>query len=249
MHAFLVFAFLTSNHLVNANQLDTLRISGQQLEMNRLKGSSSTYLVYIEKPDNDLLDVSIWERSVGSLMLGDQKVMKIEQSWRNVVDEKERHIISYCRWNDFGPIYHRSSSWKSGEKEVEAFQFDTRAVVGADSVKDNQKEGFEQLLESPTLNWELDMEIFQTLPFQERVVFAINFYHPGSKKGPMDYYYSVGPLEELPQNDGTSVKSWALSIDYGNGNQATFWIAQKTREVLRMEERFGDIRRYKIKLP
>ncbi|MEM8893369.1 MAG: hypothetical protein AAGC88_02255 [Bacteroidota bacterium] len=236
-------------HLCIATSKDTVNLSGEDLLMSKLNNGTSKYLVYIEKADESLIDMSIWTRTVSDALIDGTRFMKIEQTWRNVNSDKERSLVSYCEWSDFEPLYHYVERTEEGKELIEAFTFREKLIVGTDSVDNNSKLDFSLKLDNPTLNWELDMEVFQTLPYEENMVFSINFYHPGSRKGPQDYHYTVGELVSLPQHNGTSIMSWPLSIDYGNGNQATFWIADESREVLRMEEKFGGIRRYKIKLP
>jgi hypothetical protein len=43
---------------------------------------------------------------------------------------------------------------------------------------------------------------------------------------------------------------WKLEINYDKtgSNSATFYISKKTHDVLKMEERFGKSKRYKVKL-
>ena len=97
------------------------------------------------------------------------------------------------------------------------------------------------------LNWHLDLETFEMLPFKKDTTFLIPFYEFGYDK-PSNIAYSVIGEEFLETYDGTKVNCWLLKHEEKD-NLEKYWISKKTHEVLKMEQKFGNMYRYKIKLP
>jgi hypothetical protein len=101
----------------------------------------------------------------------------------------------------------------------------------------------------PSFNWELDLETFPLLPLKEGKTFVINFYHPGSKGGPAWYNYSVTGSEKITTVNGQGIDCFKLYTEYANNRgNSTWWLSKKTHEVLKMEEHFGPVTRYKLRL-
>ncbi len=219
---------------------DTINIDSNHLQIDKLSLEQANYLVYIELPNGTMKDISIWQRETA--IANNQIVIK--QKWRNQDIKKTRELFSSNSLTNFEPIHHFV---KNGNGDIEAFDFDGLNIKGSDSIQNNLKKDFNLDLGTKTLNWELDIGVFQTLPFQLNKTFVINFYHPGSKRSPAYYQYKVLNKENLTNANGTTSECWVLQIDYGKNNTATFWIDVQTRHLLKMEESFGTIKRYKIK--
>ncbi len=66
---------------------------------------------------------------------------------------------------------------------------------------------------------------------------------------PASAYYKliVQRKESLPTASGVMVNCWVLIIDYGPAT-ATFWVSKKGRQVLKAQDAFRGITRYKMKL-
>ena len=232
----ILVAFILTPLLSSAQvKQDTILLKPSNLKINQLKTGLSRYLVYIEKTDGSLFSTTIWERET---KLENDKII-VNQIWKTTDTSRVRHVYSISNKKDFTPIYHYT---KMGSTLVEAFDFKHDKIVGSDTVKNNSKQSFKIPLSEPSLNWELDLEIFQTLPYAMGKTFALNFYHPGGKAQPNNYYYSV-----IGKEPYRNYSCWLLQIDYGKGNNATFWIDENTFEVVKMEEKYGAITRYKVK--
>lgn len=236
-----IVCILQMNVVFGFQSIDTLKVNSDRLLMNELSAGQARYLVYIEFPDGSLKDISIWERKVS---VKDEKVM-IFQQWKNQDVSKTRELFSVSRLKNFEPIYH---STKNGKGVVEAFEFYPHTIKGADSVTNNSRKDFSLILKEKTFNWELDIEMLQTLPYELGKTFVINFYHPGSKKLPAYYQYKVLSLEDILHSNGEKTRCWVVEIVYSKNNKATFWIDVKHKKMLRMEESFGKIKRLKIKI-
>ncbi|MBL4642135.1 MAG: hypothetical protein JKY44_00950 [Flavobacteriaceae bacterium] len=227
-------------------QVDTITINSKNLILEKIKPKKNTYLVYIEKPDGAVLDVSIWERTVSFTTFNSEKVIVVDQLWKNQEATKTRTIKSINSRKNFQPIYHYS---KNGKGTIEAYTFLNDKIIGTDSVQNNTKKGFEMSNKSNTLNWELDLETYQLLPYKLNTAFNINFYHPGSKSMKPNYYtYSVIGEEKIKVSNQNFVDCWVLKIQHAANSSATYWIDKTTRETIKMIEVFGAIKRYKIKI-
>lgn len=229
-------------------QTDTIRISGKNtLAMAQLKPGNYQYLVYMHNPktgrDGNL---SIWKRKIAFTKWNNQEVIEISQQWFTGDTTTNRTVYSLCQKANFQPIYHYASMQRTG---IEAFNFYNDKIVGADTTANNGKKDFMISLNEPTLNWELDLEIFNTLPIKKvGQEFMINFYHPGGRTAPKFYAYKVTGDEKITGIDGVIHDCWKLKIEYDANSYATFWLSKKTKAVLKMQEYFNGLYRYKVRL-
>lgn len=239
---FITLSFLSST---SQAQIDTINLSKQDLITSNLKPGNHQYLVYYgNAKKKKLAGSSIWNRTVNFKKWNGEDVIEIEQQWYGSDTTFNRYVYSISRKKDFSPIYH-TTKMKNG---VEAFNFSAKQVVGSDSVANNLKKDMKVDSDPSTLNWELDMEVFSTLPFRkEGQRFIINFYHPGGRTNPKYYEYAVSGSETIKLADGKETDCWKLKIEYSPTSSATFWVGKKSREVLKMQETFGAGYRYKVK--
>ncbi|WP_299988174.1 hypothetical protein [uncultured Pontibacter sp.] len=225
-------------------QTDTLRVTSKHLKVKQLKPGTRQYLVTVQTPANPkVLRQSLWTRNVSFEEVAGKEKLVIRQNWVGADTLTNRQLYSICE-KDFKPVFHTGTSARG----TAAFNFEPDRVVGADTVLNNGFKGFSIAAEAATFNWELDMETFESLPLKANTVYLINFYHPGSKTAPQYYSYKVTGSEKLLTVNNTSVDCWMLRIDYSDTNYGTFWISKKTHEVLKMEELFDGVKRFKIKL-
>jgi hypothetical protein len=231
--------------LVAANaQVDTIDVSRDLLVMYLPEGRSQ-YSVSFQMPNGTIRYVGLWNRTVRFSSAGGKEQIVVEQDWWTSDSAAHRKVFSVCSFMDFTPLFHYS---KDGKGKVEAYNFSDNRVTGSDTTAENSRKGFELALSMPTLNWELDLEIFRTLPYALNKTFVISFYHPG---GPPPAYYSyvITAEETLALAGGGQADCWVMTIDYGSGRGATtFWISKKSREVLKTKDFFNGAYRYKVKL-
>lgn len=188
--------------------------------------------------------MTLWNRKTEKANRDGKEVFRITQEWLAENEQFRRSIFTDVNSDDFTSIYH----WTSRIGTIEAFNFSESRIWGADSVENNSKADFEVEAQPYTLNWELDLETFEILPYAKGKKFAIHFHHPGSKTPPKFYLYEVIGSEVL-KSAGAEVDCWKLKIVYDGGtNNATFWISKKNRQVLKMEEHFNSVIRYKVRL-
>jgi hypothetical protein len=137
----------------------------------------------------------------------------------------------------------------SPSRGVRHYVFNNGVVTVPDSSKRTQKDSTLRVeVKLPAFEFPMDLEIFGLVPFKKTgEQFAIAFYEPGSPKA--NYYtLTATGKEELPVSGGSMVKCWILRIDYAADSYATFWISDKTREVVKMKEYFRGRYRYKVRL-
>ncbi|WP_048826011.1 hypothetical protein [Hymenobacter sp. DG25B] len=226
-----------------AQSVDTIR-SFTPRQLRRLKPGTREYLVFRQRTERPQYNTSaVWVREVAV----DEKKQQIavRQLWYAGDTLSNRQVYSLNSLRNFLPLYHRAQTRRSG---LDAFNFLPDRVVGADSVADNKQAGFSMPHTAPTFNWELDLETLELLDYAPNKQFVINFYHPGSKTPPQWYEYRVVGKEKIPVLGGGQEECWLLKINYSEQNYGQFWVSVKTREVLKMEELFNGVMRYKVKL-
>jgi hypothetical protein len=236
---------LNSTTLFAQNNIDTIRAG--QFDLKYLPMGTQQYLVYIKNKDGVKKNIWLWERTTSKEVWSGKERMIIRQQWTTSdTGLNSRHLFSVVDQNDFIPVYHTSTNPKTGK---EAFNFHKTEIITADTVADVTKKDFKMPLTEPSFNWELDLETFPLLPLKEGKTFVINFYHPGGKTPPSWYSYTVTGSEKIKTHSGEMIDCFKLYTEYANNRgNSTWWLNKKTHEVLKMEEHFGPITRYKLKL-
>ncbi|RAJ06778.1 hypothetical protein LX64_01905 [Chitinophaga skermanii] len=228
-------------------QVDTIRVG--QLLPQYLKPGNTKYLVYMEDSTSGAkIGASIWERTTNIEEVNGKKAFVVKQHWYNIdTMNSQRIIVSYCDAKTFLPIYHEAISQnKKGVGRTEKFEFTPGKIAAPNDEKLTNK-GFTLNTSEPTFNWELDMETFVQLPLKVGKTFAVNFYHPGSPQKPQFYLYNVPAEETLTSTQGTKLRCWKLTTAMPQMKYTcTWWIDQKTRTVVKMEEAFSGKYRYKL---
>lgn len=226
-------------------QVDTISVAKGDLITSNLKPGLHQYLVYFENPAKKRIgNASIWNRDVRFKNLNGKDVIEIKQHWFGSDTLYNRHVYSLSDKKTFTPIYHKTKM----RSATEAFDFEPGKISGSDSVEQNVKKDLEVTLDIATLNWELDLEIFSTLPIKkEGQRFIINFYHPGGKTPPKYYEYAIIGSEKLESVNDNAIDCWQMKINYTPTDWAIFWISKKSKEILKMQEQFRGGYRYKLK--
>jgi hypothetical protein len=227
-------------------QTDTIRIADNDLVTSYLKEGLHQYLVYFENPKKQkIAGHAIWSRQVSFKKRNEKDVIEVVQRWHSSDTAFNRYVYSISSKGNFQPLYHYTKS----SRGTEAYNFTESSITSADSVEGNGRNGLKVSTLVPTLNWELDLEIFSTLPFKkEGQRFFINFYHPGGKTEPAYYEYKVTGVEKIQGVDNREIECWKMKINYTENDWAVFWISKRSREVLKMQEYFRGGYRYKVRL-
>ena len=228
-------------------QVDTLNPTLQKLNVKALKEGKATYAVFFEDSlGNRLGSADLWDRSLQfSTDATGQAVYTFDWKWWRR-DSLLMSVQATGLLSSLTPLTHNTVHAQRGQA---AYRFDSNLVtVPATAQRTARDSAFRVALSPPAYSFPMDLETFPLLPFKKAgQKFAIAFYEPGS---PRSAYYSltVTGKEDLSLPGAQSVACWLLRIDYAPGSYATFWISDKTREVLKMKEYFRGRYRYKVRL-
>lgn len=229
---------------VNA-QVDTINAKNNKLLRQNLKEGTSNYLVYMT--DSLLAKRSIgdiWKRTTKFTTFHQQPVIEFKWEWLHA-DTVLANIINICDGKTLAPIY-RYGNYKG--RGIFAYDYKDGFMLPTDTVKNNMaiKKGKVQL-SIPIISWELDLETYALLPIKKvGQKFDISFFDPNEVK-PSYHRYEVVGRENLVLNSEVKVKCWLLKINYTPDSYATFWLTEKNKEVVKMQEYFKGKYRIKVK--
>ncbi|MBT1687276.1 hypothetical protein [Dawidia soli] len=244
----LLIAFLLGLTVSSFAQIDTIDTRTQKLNLAALKEGKCTYAVYMEDSlGRRLGSAALWDRSLDIRPGADGRQRHYIFNWDwYQQDTLLMHATATGLLPSLTPLTHYASYRKRGKV---SFRFQDNVVTIPDSARRTPRAStFRVKLDPPAFEFPMDLEIFPLLPFK-RVgqKFAIAFYEPGTPKS--DYYLlTVTGKEDLPLAHAGKVNCWLLRIDYGRGAYATFWITDKSREVMKMKEYYRGRYRYKVRL-
>lgn len=236
----------------SASAQDTLKITADLVNTDVLKKGTSRYLVYFKMgKDSSRTNYQLWSRSIDYIDYQGKKAIAITQEWED--NSKVIHkVYSVCDEKTFAPFFQQSE-WVGRTNTT--FDFlnrkgyikDTLLTAGDTArAKKQPYLAFQQALDQYVLNWHLDLETFPILPYKDGRTFMINFYDPGFT-APEFQAYTVTGSGKISGYDNQEIDCWLLTHTSPN-NKEVFWISKKTKEVLKLEQQFGERYRYKIKL-
>jgi hypothetical protein len=228
-------------------QVDTIHTNNLKLNTAALKEGKASYAVFFEDSlGNRLSSADIWDRSIRlSTNTDGQKLYHFEWKWYRK-DSLQGTVWATGLWPSLQPLTHAADDVRRGKL---SFVFDNNVVsIPAEARRTAKDSAFRVEMNPPAFEFPMDLEIFPLLPFKKKgQQFAMAFYEPGS---PRSNYYAltVTGREDLLLAGGQKLSCWVLRIDYAPGNFASFWISDKSREVIKMKEYFRGRYRYKVKL-
>lgn len=252
MKGFLTFVMLFLIHTAQA-QHDTIFIQPSMINTTVLKPGVSRYLVYFQNGRNaPRSKYQLWTRTISHEEMEGHPAIRIKQEW--VDNDTVIHTTnSYSDEKTFQPYYHEFW-WKN--RELAKFDFiNKKAWIGSNeltnadmsSLKKGILTAFQKSWDQYFLNWHLDLEVFPVLPYKEGTTFLINFYDPGFATPPQLQSYTVTGSDTLTGYEGQAIDCWLLTHTSPD-NKEVFWVSKKTHEVLKLEQQYKKLFRYKIKL-
>jgi hypothetical protein len=150
---------------VSLAQVDTIRLTTNDLLIKQLQPGLHQYIVYFEiTAKKKIIDPMLWNRRINFTEVNGKKVIEITQHWYSADTLMNRSLYSLNERETFAPIFHYTKSTRG----IEAFDFEEKKIRGSDTVTNNSKKDFVIAVSVPTLNWELDLEVFSTLPYKSR---------------------------------------------------------------------------------
>ncbi|MFN8253056.1 MAG: hypothetical protein U0V75_14405 [Ferruginibacter sp.] len=239
----------------NAQKKDTVFIDGKKINTSVLKEGVHRYLVYFKNGESaPRSDAQFWTIRIERAMEAGKPVIAVTQEWEHK-DTVLHKAWSVCDANTMQPITHKI--WwnipRLGSTSVDfrsnIVDFNGKQLDDTDTARTAKRiwTAFKSAKDKYLLNWHLDLEVFSTLPYKDGTVFVIPFYDPGTGAPFEKVVYAVKGSASLDGYDGQQIPCWLL-VHESEGNKEIFWISKKTREVLKLEQQFGKMYRYKIKL-
>ena len=223
-------------------QTDTITPIKQRLLTEKLTSSKSTYLVYWEDENGNVSgSAELWKRE---LQLDKNEYLFDWKWYKN--DTLYAHTKNVGSRLNMEPKLHHANYFKKGKFAV-AFNNGVVSIPDSAQTKESHKT-FKVNHQPLAFAFPMDLEILPLLPLKkEGQQFAIAFYEPGSEKSAY-YNATIIRKEKLTLHAGSSIKCWVLRLDYAPNSYADFWIADKSREVIKMKEFYQGKYRYKVKL-
>ena len=228
-------------------QIDTINTENNKLNLAALKEGKASYAVYFEdSTGNRSSSADIWDRSIEIDKNNEgQKQYRFGWKWYRK-DSLIADVTATGKLPSFQPLTHDAVYPGRGNR---SFLFANNVVTIPPQSRHTAKDSsFRVVMEQSAFEFPMDLELFALLPFRKTgQQFAMAFYEPGSAKA--SYYpLTVTGKENLLLPGGQNVLCWLLRIDYAPGSFATYWISDKTRDVLKMKEFFKGRYRYKVRL-
>ena len=251
-----------SNHL-SAQKNDTIQITPEKINTKVLREGTHRYLVYFKmSKDSVRTETQFWTRTIKRANYKGAAAIEINQEWED--KDSIVHIVhSISDAKTMQPLYHktwwkvktaRNATAKTVSETIVDFANKTvfhngRSLSDSDTTRQTKPiwAGYQSSLNKYFLNWHLDLETFPLLPFKEGVTFSIPFYDPGTASSYQSAAYTVTGSAKLTAFNDQTIDCWLL-VHESKGNKEVYWISKKTKEVLKLEQQFGKMYRYKIKL-
>jgi len=241
---FLMFTSCVLSYSLQA-QKDTITFGNGVLQKNQLSEGSSTYLVYRQEnvPNAPIFDVSVWTRTVEK----QEEEVKLDWYWytKDSADYVYKSIIVNAL--DFHPKTEqiKYSPGMTGQGEIRMFyHFRENALVSDPDTNLHNYTAMNVPYPFLAFCWELDLETFSMLPFEEGKEYVIPFYHPGGSP-PAFYHYHVDRTEKIALA-GHLIDCWVIRHYHEDPKEYTeWWVNKKTFKVVKMKSLSLNTWRYK----
>lgn len=233
--------------LYSRAQVDTINTKTLKLNNAAFRAGTASYAVYFEdSAGNRTSSADIWDRTIQwSTTPEGQKTYRFGWKWYRK-DSLLASVSATGLLPSFQPLTHEAEY--TGGRVLSLVFNDNLVTVPEAKQRTAHDSSFKVVLNAPAFEFPMDLELFALLPFKKvGQQFAMAFYEPGRPEAKY-YPLAVTGKADLPLPGGQRVACWLLRIDYAPGSFATFWISDKTREVLKMQEVYKGIRRYKVKM-
>ncbi|MFT3908554.1 MAG: hypothetical protein QM737_03965 [Ferruginibacter sp.] len=221
---------------------DTINTNNLKLNTAAFKTGSRSYAVFFtDSLGKRISSADIWDRKVN--FLENNKTFEFTwQWWRK--DTLMGDVKATGHFPSFKMISHEANYRNRGQSFY-VFNNDVVTVPAIHQLTAKDS-AFKVTLDPAGFEFPMDLELLPLIPFKKTgQEFLMAFYEPGTPKA--DYYkLTVTGKEDVELPAGAKVNCWMLKIDYAPGTYATFWISDKTREVVKMKEFFRG--RYRNKL-
>lgn len=248
MKKYFLYLVLLVTWLVSAQKKDTLKINAANLSVSHLKYGKSVYLVYQKKgKDQSMLNPTVVNIDTFRENAEGFETLTVKQTW--VTDTIIHTAKTVYETQKMKTLQH--TSWWKRKGYTEVFDFVKPEIRLDGPIKEETKStlttSFNSALNSEFLNWHSDLLLLPLLPLKENKVFKIYFYEPGFANPKYEVYEVIG--SEKINVFGVVTDCWILNykVEMPQGYQR-FWISKKTHELLKEEDNFTHLYRYKLKV-
>jgi hypothetical protein len=236
-------ALFLASEALSAQTLDTITAKNNKIDVRKITPIKHSYAVFFtDSTGKRTSSADIWDRELRRTKdASGKEVVEFEWKWWRK-DSLLMQTKGICAFPSLELLEYTKAPTLSVKNENGTLNIKTQTRMKADTA-------FTMLFDGKTFTFPMDLEIFGLLPMKSvGQKFSVPFYEPGS--GSHKYYTcTVVGKERLVLQENAGIDCWLLQIDYGQfGAYATFWISERTGEVLKMQESFRGIFRYKIKL-
>lgn len=227
-------------------QVDSINTQSYLLKTDQLAESTKTYVVFLQDSLNGMkYNFEIWDRTISKNNNSKTNTL----AWSRHKNTKGEHYKYEITFDDkmkplSEKVVHKTNKAENISVEKKYFIYKNDGLFTSTDTTLHNTSSFSLDTLGNSFNWELDMEVLSSLPLAENKIFAINFYHPGSKTPPKYYRYFVEREEILDFNSG-SFNCWVIKVIYSKHQSSEFWIDQTTHNILKMKEEFYGRYRFK----
>ncbi len=228
-------------------QVDTINTSNLKLNAAAFKEGKHSYAVFFtDSTGKRISSADIWDRDI-RFASNDKNEKTFQFSW---TWWRKDTLIGDVKATGYYPSFKMISHEAEYRNRGKFFYAFNEGIVTVPPVHQltAKDSSFKVMLDPPGFEFPMDLELLPLIPFKKTgQEFAMAFYEPGTPKA--DYYkLTVTGKEDVELPGGSKVNCWMLRIDYAPGSSATFWISDKTREVIKMKEFFRGRYRHKVLL-
>lgn len=229
---------------VAAPRLSLARTTPHQLKvgdrLERFDRLTPGVRVYLRSQQRELLHapVDIWRRETRVDAVNGVDRLRIVQRWDGAgrpgsLVERD----SLFEVGTFRPLTHIRTTTRDGVRIVEGYAFEATGIVGMTGLADNTRDGFSVVSDEPMYNFEVDMEMLQTLPWASGYAVSIPFYHPSPSTTPARYLWKATAEDRLRGPDGRDLDCWVIETDYNAPERppSRFWLSKATQQFVKLE--------------
>lgn len=242
----LITLFFLLASLTASAQIDTINPTNARLQLAVWRDTSASYAVYFtDSAGRRTSSADIWDRQVRRIRANGQTHYEFNWQWYRR-DTVIAQVRSTGAWPSLDPLTHQATYAGRGQRH---YVFSDNVVRIADSARHTRQDSlFSVRLQPVAFAFPMDLELLPMLPIRRiGQQFAVAFYEPGS---PSSAYYPVQVTgrERLALPGRAKIDCWLVRIDYQPGSYATFWISERSRQVIKMREYARGRYRYKVLL-
>ncbi|KAF0139971.1 MAG: hypothetical protein FD122_2872 [Stygiobacter sp.] len=248
-----IFTFFLA--VVNAqSKVDTINSSNNELLTSKLTEFSKEYLVYRADSTKSRKNIGdIWKREAKFSKFNNKEAVEFTWKWFTKDGALYKTVTNICDRKTLAPLHHLAVTNKIGDPRYDrsagtkSFGYSKDEMYPDKNVADNSVLGSNPVkLNIPILSWEIDLETLPLLPIKKvGQKFAVSFFDPSEKEAGY-HLYEVTGKGKLKLNNDTQINCWLLKINYDEKNYALFWLSEKSGEVIKMEEQYNSVFRFKV---